>query len=165
MALDVDKRKPLTEEHLAALAGLDRGVTFNTTHTVARELIALGLASSDWGRLAITEEGRRVIRRLPGRTYQIIDTHVADLSLEPAQDLADLDPMAAPHRAKLSEEAISVLKETLREAPPAPLPPPGDDIQRAMRAAGVASGVTGVWVEEKWVHAFIDAFTRDDSVE
>jgi len=162
MALDASERKPLAEEHLAALDGLDRGVTFNTTHTIARELIALGLASSDWGRLAITEAGRIALRR-PARSYTIINEHVAAISVEPVQDLADLDPMAAPHRARLSDEAIEVLKETLVEAPPAPLPPATDRVQRALRAAGVASGKTGIWVEDKWVHAFIDAF--DDAAE
>ena len=162
MALDASERKPLAAEHLAALDGLDRGVTFNTTHTIARELIALGLASSDWGRLAITEAGRIALRR-PARSYTIINEHVADMSAEPVQDLADLDPFAAPHRARLSDEAIEVLKETLVEAPSAPLPPATDRVQRALRAAGVASGKTGIWVEDKWVHAFIDAF--DDTAE
>jgi len=162
MALDASERKPLAAEHLAALDGLDRGVTFNTTHTIARELIEMGYAVSDWGRLAITEAGRIALRR-PARSYTIINEHVADMSAEPVQDLADLDPMAAPHRAKLSDEAIEVLKETLVEAPSAPLPPATDRVQRALRAAGVASGKTGIWVEDKWVHAFIDAF--DDAAE
>jgi len=30
-----------------------------------------------------------------------------------------------------------------------------------MRAAGVASGKTGVWVDDAWVQAFIDAFDDD----
>ena len=160
MALDASERKPLAAEHLAALDGLDRGVTFNTTHTIARELIALGLASSDWGRLCITEAGRIALRR-PARSYTIINEHVADMSAEPVQDLADLDPMAAPHRAKLSDEAIEVLKETLVEAPSAPLPPAADTMTRAQRAAGIASGKTGVWIEAIWIEAFVAAFDDD----
>jgi len=160
MALDASERKPLAAEHLAALDGLDRGVTFNTTHTIARELIALGLASSDWGRLCITEAGRIALRR-PVRSYTIINEHVADMSAEPVQDLADLDPMAAPHRARLSDEAIEVLKETLVEAPSAPLPPAADTMTRAQRAAGIASGKTGVWIEAIWIEAFVAAFDDD----
>ena len=36
-----------------------------------------------------------------------------------------------------------------------------DELQRALRAAGVASGVTGVWVDEKWVKAFVDAMLEE----
>lgn len=160
MALDEDKRKPLTADHLAALEGLDRGLAFNTTHTIARELIAAGLAFSDWGRLAITEAGRIAARR-PQRPFRIIEEHVSDLSDELVINQT-VDPMTAPHLAhssasKLERSAIVLVEEE----PLPPLPPADDDVQRAMRAAGVASGVTGVWPETEWVHAFIDAWVHE----
>jgi len=164
MALDDAKRKPLSAEHLAALDGLDRGVTFNTAHTVARELIEMGLAFSDWGRLAITEAGRIALRR-PLQSFRIIDEHVADLSDEQffAEGVRAIDPMTAPHlvhasQSKMERTAIVLVEEEPYE----PLPPASDDIQRAVRAAGVASGITGVWVEDKWVHAFIEAFVSGE---
>jgi hypothetical protein len=162
MALDDAKRKPLTSAHLAALEGLDRGVAFNTTHTVARELIAMGYAFSEWGRLAITEAGRIALRRPAQQSFRIIDEHVADLSDEP-HIVEEIDPMTAPHlvhssNSKLERTAIVLVEEEPYE----PLPPANDDIQRALRAAGVASGITGVWVEDKWVHAFIEAFVSGE---
>jgi hypothetical protein len=154
---------------LAALEGLDRGLAFNTTHTIARELIAAGLAFSDWGRLAITEAGRIAARR-PARPFRIIEEHVSDLSDEQhfKEGVVAIDRMTAPHLAhssasKLERSAIVLVEEEPYE----PLPPPADEMQKAMRAAGVASGVTGVWVEEKWVRAFVDAWvhalTLDDA--
>jgi len=159
MALDDDKRKPLAAEHLAALDGLERGVTFNTTHTVARELIEMGYAFTDWGRLAITEAGRIELRRPPLRSFPIINEHVADISAQAAK-LTD-DPFAAPHRAGLERTGIILVEEE----PSTPLPPASDDVQRAMRAAGVASGKTGVWPETEWVHAFIDAYVATSKLE
>lgn len=32
---------------------------------------------------------------------------------------------------------------------------------RAMKAAGVANGVAGVWVEARWVEAFLSAYESD----
>jgi hypothetical protein len=163
MALDDAKRKPLSAAHLTALDGLERGVTFNTAHTVARELIEMGYAFSDWGRLAITEAGRIALRR-PLQSFRIIDEHVADLSDEQffSEGVRAIDPMTAPHlvhssQSKMERTAIVLVEEE----PYAPLPPADDDVQRAMRAAGVASGVTGVWPETEWVHAFIDAFINN----
>ena len=43
----------LSVEAFVALDALEHGATFNTSHTVARELIAQGLAQDDWGRLTI----------------------------------------------------------------------------------------------------------------
>jgi len=162
MALDDAKRKPLSAAHLTALDGLERGVTFNTAHTVARELIEMGYAFSDWGRLAITEAGRIALRR-PLQSFRIIDEHVADLSDEVFKSRLEIDPMTAPHlvhssASKMERTAIVLVEEEPYE----PLPPASDDIQRAVRAAGVASGITGVWVEDKWVHAFIEAFVSGE---
>jgi hypothetical protein len=160
MAFDAPERKPLAAEHLAALQGLDRGVAFNTTHTIARELIAMGYATSDWGRLAITEAGRIVVRQA-GRSFTVIDDSVCEMSAA----RADIDQMTAPHlvhssASKLERSAIVLIEEEPYED----LPPAADRVQKAMRAAGVASGKTGVWVDDAWVHAFIDAFD-DDAVE
>jgi len=36
--------------------------------------------------------------------------------------------------------------------------------ERAQRAAGVANGKTGVWTDDKWVLAFMDAYDQDGGV-
>ena len=110
MAPDASERKPLAAEHLTALDGLDRGVRFNTTHTIARELIAMGYATSDWGRLAITEAGRIVVRQA-GRSFTVIDDSISEMS---AAARADVDPMTAPHlvhssASKLERSAIVLI--------------------------------------------------------
>jgi len=158
MAFDAPERKTLAAEHLAALQGLDRGVAFNTTHTIARELISMGYATSDWGRLAITEAGRIVVRQA-ARSFTVIDDSISEMS---AAARADVDPMTAPHlvhssASKLERSAIVLIEEEPYED----LPPASDARQKAMRAAGVASGKTGVWVDDAWVQAFIDAFDDD----
>ena len=158
MAFDAPERKPLAAEHLAALDGLDRGAAFNTTHTIARELTEMGYATSDWGRLAITEAGRIVVRAA-ARSFTVIDDSISEMS---AAARADVDPMTAPHlvhssASKLERSAIVLIEEEPYED----LPPASDARQKAMRAAGVASGKTGVWVDDAWVQAFIDAFDDD----
>jgi hypothetical protein len=166
MALDEAKRKiVLTAEELAALDGLDRGARYNVTHSIARDLVAKGLALDNWGWLGLTETGRRVLRHHNYtlntdhrilRTHVLDDDQIADISAQAAK-LTD-DPFAAPHRAGLERTAIVLVEEEPYE----PLPPASDDIQRAVRAAGVASGITGVWVEDKWVHAFVEAFVSGE---
>jgi hypothetical protein len=170
MALDEAKRKVvLTTDELAALDGLDRGARYNVAHSTARGLVAKGLALDNWGWLGLTETGRRVLRQHNYtlntdhrilRTHVLDDDQIADLSTQAAK-LTD-DPFAAPHRSGLERSAIVLVEE---EEPYAPLPPADDDVQRAMRAAGVASGVTGVWPEIEWVHAFIEAFVASSKLE
>jgi len=141
----------VTAEQLVVLGRLEHGAYFNVTHTTARELIAAGLACEEWGRLALTEEGRIALRRPAQHKYYILDDNeVADMS---AAQLA-VDPMTSPHLAN---------QPIVEEAPAAPLSPACDTPTKAMRAAGVASGKTGVWVDKVWVDAFIEAF--DDATE
>jgi hypothetical protein len=164
MALDEGKRKvTLTSQELTILSQLEHGAHFNALHTDSASLKEKGLAFDDFGRLGLSEAGRRVLRHhnyiLEGdhrilRTHLIDDEHVADVST--------LDPMTAPHlvhssASKLERSAIVLIEEEPYED----LPPASDARQKAMRAAGVASGKTGVWVDDAWVQAFIDAFDDD----
>jgi|KBSMisStandDraft_5_1062788.scaffolds.fasta_scaffold609477_2 hypothetical protein len=140
----------LTAQQRSILRGLDQGAYFNAVHSAARELIEMGLAREDWGRLAITEAGVVAIRR----PHPIISDHVADLSvaIDPMSN-----PMATPVTPLTGEqvEALSQLQVDVRAT----------DVsewrQRALKAAGVASGKTGEWPTPVWVEEFINAF--DDS--
>ena len=77
----------VSAEALAALAALEQGATFNTTHTIARELMALSLAFEDFGRLQITEQGRVYLRR--SNTHRVFI---------PAAEFGDLQPAERGHR-------------------------------------------------------------------
>jgi hypothetical protein len=61
-------------------------------------------------------------------------------------------PEDPPAVVAASEEFISALEEYLPDA--------ADVETRALRAAGVASGETGTWVDEKWVKAFVREFVK-----
>jgi hypothetical protein len=127
--------------HHIVLQKLAEGGRFNVLHSTARQLIAQGLAREEWGKLVITEAGRIALR--PRSSFTVVSEHVTDLNF--GCQLSD-DPMSNPQAEPF---------ELLEEAPPEPLPPPTDRMQQALRAAGVASGKTGVWVDDKWVAAFI----------
>jgi len=158
----------ISAEALAALGGLERGARYNLAHRVSRELINSGLAQPDWGHLGLTEAGRIYLRR--GRFNIAItgDDNVADMSVS-LSSRREIDPMAAPHRAHTRVDAAAdepeaepvIHVELLPEAPPAPLPIAETRKQEMMRAAGVASGKTGVWVDEKWVEEFVRALDGD----
>jgi hypothetical protein len=147
----------LTDHQRLVLDQLDHGAYFNVLHTEARELIAAGLAREDFGYLAITEAGRRAIRQPTAHTHRIISEHVADLGNATYVG----DPMANPQERYVLPD---IAPEEPRELPPAK-----DELERALRAAGEASGKTGVWPETEWVHAFVGAFinasTRNDKLE
>lgn len=155
----------ISAEALVALGQLEGGARYNTLHSVARELMAAGLAGDDWGHLSLTEQGRIYLRRGRFNIAITSDEQACDLSKlsidrTPSArwkghalddgERASGDPMAAPH-------LINKPLELIAEAPPEPLPIAQSRKQEMMRAAGVASGVTGVWVEEAWVEAFIRA--------
>ena len=141
----------LTAQQRSILRGLDQGAYFNAVHSAARELIEMGLAREDWGRLAITEAGVVAIRRPAGELHHVISEHVADLS-------AGIDPMSNPMATPVTPltgeqvEALSQLQVDVRAT----------DVsewrQRALKAAGVASGKTGEWPTPIWVEEFINAF-------
>jgi hypothetical protein len=154
--------------HLVLLQKLSDGGRFNVLHSTARALIAEGLAREEFGRLTITEAGRLAIN--PRKSIHVISEHITDLNF--GCHLSD-DPMSNPQREpfELLPEAPPLPQEprpqeaALTElmplpAPPEPLAPTSDRRELALRAAGVASGKTGVWVDEKWVVAFIEAFDQ-----
>ncbi|MHC2537003.1 hypothetical protein [Bradyrhizobium diazoefficiens] len=116
----------LTEDAAQALEALDEGAWMNTAHRVARELIAAGLAFDGWGRLEISESGRRAAR-----------------GQMPAAPRFELPP--PPQPVKFSEPQMRSGKLTWSR-------------DRAARAAGAANGATDVWVEARWVAAFMDAY-------
>ena len=145
--------------HRIVLQKLADGGRFNVLHSTARSLIAEGLAREEWGALTITEAGRIALSR-PYKNYHVISEHVTDLNF--GCQLSD-DPMSNP-QAEPFELLPPLPQEAELEAPmplPAPpepaLPPTSDRRELALRAAGVASGKTGVWVDEKWVMEFITA--------
>lgn len=156
----------MSEHHFKALSALADGARYNILHSIARELIRLGLAREEFGRLTITEAGRLAIS--PRHGIHVISEHVTDLNFgcqlsgdpmsnpqaEPFELLPPLPQEAeAPRPQEVALEAPMPLP-----APPEPARPPTSDRRElALRAAGVASGKTGVWVDEKWVVEFITA--------
>ena len=158
----------ISAEALAALGGLERGARYNLAHRVSRELINSGLAQPDWGHLGLTEAGRIYLRRGKFNIAISSDDNVSDMSMHVSR--RGVDPMASPQhvhaqpRADDPQEEPSLHVELLPEAPaePEPLPVATDRLQLMLRAAGVASGKTGVWVEDKWVEAFVRALDGED---
>jgi hypothetical protein len=142
----------LSVDGLKALMLLDEGVRLNCISRAARELVELGLAEPGWADdLVISEAGRRRARR------GVRSEHVADLSLSVSTN-PNVDPMASPHVEPFElapERAISDIRENYESDVIS-------ELQRAQRAAGVASGMTGVWVDEKWVQAFVEAWVAPD---
>jgi hypothetical protein len=168
----------ISAEALAALSGLEHGARYNTMHSIARELIEAGYACEDWGNLSMTEAGRIYLRKGKFNIRITGDDHVSDMSVHhmqipdrpidrrpskfwknhAAQDLqqphhsrGDWDPQLDTTSA--ARKPI----ELVEEAPAEPLPIAETRRQEMMRAAGVASGITGVWVEDRWVEEFIRA--------
>lgn len=165
-----------------ALQRLDDGHRLNTTHRLARELIAANLAHAGFGILEITEAGRIWLRRgVVRKEYLADDPNVANLSAQPAQ------PAQHGHSANITgrpgeptsgelvrgTDSLPVPPEwhpplvLPPEAPPAPevMPPaPLTDAAlawsrpRAIAAAGVANGKTNIWVATDWLDAFMQAY-------
>jgi hypothetical protein len=164
----------ISAEALAALSGLEHGARYNSIHTVARELRDLGYAYDDWGYLAMSELGRRFLRR--GKFDIVItgDDNVANLITHAQIYHSDgrelgaeagmkpiIDPMTAPHRVNDCQDEQTIVPtrvvELLPEEPPQPLPVAQSRMQEMLRAAGVASGKTGTWVDAAWLVEFIRA--------
>jgi hypothetical protein len=142
----------LTEEADAALAALDQGAVMNCMHTTARELIAAGLAFDGWGKLEITESGRRTVRSGDMvRSFVVDDPNIANLHVESRRggEMFELAPIA-PEIAGTGD-----LNEPMRTVSEVSLP---WSRQRAIQAAGLANGSTGIWVDQRWVAAFLDAY-------
>lgn len=143
----------LSFEHARALDRLEHGSQLNALSVVARELVAAGLAFVDFGYLRITETGRRELRRRmgtsDGNVSDLADHGIVDPARFPMGKPPELPMDTPPEFVLASEEFISSLEEAVV---------PLDQMQRALRAAGVASGITKVWVDERWVEAFVEAF-------
>ena len=142
----------LSVDGMKALMLLEEGARLNCVSRAARELIALGLAEPGWADdLVISEAGRRRARR------GVRSEHVADLSLSTSMN-PNVDPMASPQPDEPFELAPERANSDITESYAGNVI---SELQRAQRAAGVASGVTGVWVDEKWVEAFVDAWVKE----
>lgn len=178
----------LSREAVDALISLEHGARMNCIHTVARELIEAGMAFDGWGKLEITEMGRRAARTL--RSFTVDDPNIANLHEHGAADVwstpvdshplaPDLQPSAAPSRDVPPTDAeLDQAEDALRRAVTDPdaadavdrnkptLAPQVEAMgmawsrSRAMQAAGVANGTVGIWVDERWVAAFLDAYER-----
>ena len=154
---------PLSEQALSALIELDNGAKFNAIHTTSRELIAAGYAFDGWGYLEITERGRRKARERNYRNFAIDDEQIHNMA---TQIIADVDRAraAAPD---LPEDPIKHLDaddlvELARAAPKIEHVGRLWSRDRAIKAAGVANGKTGTWVDASWVKAFMDEYERAD---
>jgi len=145
----------LSVDALKALLLLEEGTRLNCVSRAARELVELGLAMPGWGDdLVISEAGRRRARG------SVRSEHVSDLSVFTTMG-PDVDPMASPQGASVFEiapELPAVISDGLQREVVISEVVISDELQRALRAAGVASGVTDVWVDEKWVKAFVEAW-------
>jgi hypothetical protein len=118
---------------------------------------------NDWGRLALTEAGRRKLRWRRGpwhkRNFELASEHVAELTpyIEESTERIDRKPSevwkAEPIAEPNAERSLPPAAEDSTVTPPTA----ADFTARARQAAGVASGKTGVWVDEEWVSAFIEA--------
>lgn len=145
----------ISPEALAALSSIEHGAQFNTLHSTARELMDLGFACDDWGKLGLTEHGRRYLRRGVFNFTISGDENVSDLAVHRSVPRVDVDPMAAPHLAHSASAPVAI--DLLAELPAGPLPVAETRMQEMLRAAGVASGITGVWVDAKWLEEFARA--------
>jgi hypothetical protein len=160
----------LSAEAAAALVNLENGAHFNTLHTVARELVAAGFAQVGWGGtyIEITAAGRKEVRRGVRYANTSGGPNMFDLNYDPMSNPAAPSPMSTPipevanPTPQIAQEVQEPSPKTVMvELPPiAPLPPPADMRDRALRAAGVASGKTGVWIEAAWLEEFINALAE-----
>jgi hypothetical protein len=146
----------ISPEALAALSSIEHGAQFNTLHSTARELMDLGFACDDWGKLGLTEAGRVYLRRGKFSFSIISDENVCDLTVHRSVPHGVVvDPMAAPHLAHSASAPVAI--DLLAELPAGPLPVAETRMQEMLRAAGVASGITGVWVDAEWLEEFARA--------
>jgi hypothetical protein len=151
----------ITPEAFQALQALHDGARFNIMHTIARELIDAGLAHSGFGILEITEAGRIWVRRgvqPVARTYITDDPNIHNLAVE------KIDTNVLPTRNVSPPEDTFALPP---EPPPQPETMPPAPMQngtlawsrdRAIAAAGAASGQTDHWPPPAWILAFMEAY-------
>jgi hypothetical protein len=132
----------LSPQAVTALIDLEHGATMNCIHTVARELIREGMAFEGWGKLEITEMGRRSARTF--RSFTADSTDIAELHLETNRGGETFE--LAPEQP--------VLKENIPHQADPHLP---WSRERAMKAAGVANGADTL-VPAAWIATFMDAY-------
>lgn len=172
MAFEGPKGK-ISDEALAALRALDQGARMNCVHTISRELIAAGYAHSDWDVLMISEAGRRIARNVRWVNYAAQDDNIgeideADLNRRyiiaaKSMNKIMLDPMSTPSDIKSVSMAAKHFETEIPMKPEeVTVVPTSSWRDRALRAAGVASGETGLWPSEKWVTAFIAAMENPE---
>lgn len=181
----------LSREAMTALAELDAGMWMNTTHTTALELIRTGMAFDSWGRLQISEAGRRAAR-MAVRRLEVIDDQVADIGAMMCDDCKttgqkyawskDPEPcpackgsgyVAGPDLFSTPEVSHALPArytpvQALADRSPVGRDPDTDAAvlltwsrTRAAKAAGVANGQTGVWVDQAWIAAFLEAYENE----
>lgn len=150
----------LSQQALAALYDLDGGARFNTLHTVSRELIEAGYAIDMYGLLTISEAGRIHARKRGYRNFAISDLNVSNMG-----DMNE--PRATGHMFEVAPEQLETVQA--REQLNADMLPDLEnrrrdlawDRDRVRKAAGVANGACGVWVEAAWIEAFMKAFEHE----
>lgn len=169
----------LSEQASSALVDLDNGARMNCIHTVARELIAAGMAFDGWGKLEITEMGRRAARSL--RSFTTDNPNIANMGdmnqpmfetplnshqiPDPDFVLAPIAPLAVRENVVISRTPDPDAADMVDRNKPT-LAPQLEKLglawsrERATRAAGLANGEVGIWVDERWVSAFLDAYER-----
>lgn len=138
----------LSELAIKALGRLDDGAVLNSIHSTARELILAGMAYDDWGHLALTEEGRRVARQF----YRANSEQMSELWQTPAD---------SHHVEQFELLPVGEQDHHVQEVIVRPVVSEGQlawTRERAMWAAVLANNATDIWIEEKWLAAFMDAY-------
>jgi len=149
----------VSAEALAALAALEHGARFNLVHTISRELMEGGLAVASFGRLEITELGRTALRRTHARTFIAPAEGVSDLSRSRV-----IDPMSNPMGTPVPQLTGEQLKGLVELQVDVRVSDVSVWRQRALMAAGVASGKTGEWPRPEWVEEFINALEAEETL-
>jgi hypothetical protein len=174
----------LTKEAHETLELLGQGAKFNCLSVTSRELISAGLAFDGWGYLEISEAGRRVLRR-EGSTmshFAVDSPNISNMGdrNEPmkVRDLAHYDSLreAPPEPVTMNVESnrggrtfeLSDRQEADQVDRNQPTLKPAIEMagvawsrKRAIAAAGVANGAVGVWVDQRWVQAFLLAYEAE----
>jgi hypothetical protein len=167
----------LTKEAHETLGLLDGGAKFNCLSVVSRELITAGFAFDGWGYLEITESGRRHLRQ---GVYQVRNFAIGDPNISNMGDMNE-PRFETPLDSHPTTEYANIFVEGRKggENFIAPIVDPttprgivGKDFphqvmqvwsrDRAVKAAGEANGRSGLWVDEKWVACFLDAYEAID---
>jgi hypothetical protein len=159
----------ITPEAFQALQALHDGARYNIMHTIARELIDAGLAHSGFGILEITEAGRIWVRRGvqpvgKSRTYITDDANVSNLggnvNNPPVSNTQPNEPVPITPPLPLVLPPLLEQKPEPEVMPPAPMTDTSLawSRDRAIAAAGAASGQTDHWPPPAWIVAFMEAY-------